>query len=195
MRSCRKNVCQMRVYTHYFWILLMSACKTARISAVLWDANVGRNDVFSSGAKRWPMTPPCGSGGPIIDTTSGSTASSVENVRVNWSSNDLRGSTLVGDRHESNTDLSGCCDWSADKLSDCFFLPAGVEVVVARNNLLRRSLIASFSRGGLLVVAGGSELAASGSVLPAAPSLPELSFFQSKPFSRKCMMKKKNRRY
>lgn len=167
---------------YYFWILFMSACKTALISAVLCGVNVVRNDVVNKGANRWPTTPPCGSGGPIIATVSGNIASSVENVRVNWSSRDLRGSTLVGDKHESNTDFRGCCEWSADKLSDCFFLPDGVELV-ARNNLLRRSVLASFSRGGLLVAAGGSEFGASGSVLQAAPSLPELSFFHSSPLS------------
>lgn len=160
---------------------------------MLCGENIGRNVVANSGARRCVKKPECGSGGPTIDTTSGSTASSVENVRINWSSNDLRGSTLVGDRHASNTDLGG----SADRLSDClvFLLVLGVPLA-DRNSLLRRSLAAgatttaagvdtvavavSFSRGGLPVF-GGSEFGASGSVLtvPPVPSLPELSFFHS----------------
>lgn len=175
----------------------MSACKTARISAVFCGENVGRKDIESKGANRCViMPPPCGSGGPIIVTTSGKTASSVENVRNNCSKRDLRGSTFVGDRHESNTDFNGCCIsadcCSADKLSDCFFLLLGV-LLVARKSLFRRSTIGSFSRGGLLVADAtvaftvetccGSEYCPSGSVLPAAPSLPELSFFQSRLFS------------
>lgn len=116
-----------------------------------------------------------------MDTTSGNTASSVENVRVNWSNNDFRGSTFVGDKQVSNTDFDG----SADRVRDCFFLPPLLGVLlVARNNLLRRSLTedASLSRGGLPVLfCCGSELGASGSVC--AFSLPELSFFHSEPLS------------
>lgn len=58
------------------------------------------------------------------------------------------------------------------KLKECFFLPLGV-LLDALNNLLRFSTV-SFSRGGLPVFCG-SEFGASGSVLPAPPSLPELS--------------------
>lgn len=82
---------------------------------------------------------------------------------------------MVGDRHDSNTDFG-----SADKLSDCFFLPALLGVLLdARNNLFRRSINVggSFSRGGLPVFCGSD--CASGSVVPVRSSLPELSFFQS----------------
>lgn len=165
---------------------------------------MGRNETDSNGVNRCISIVLCDSGGPKIDKTSGKTASSVENVRVSWSRSDLRGSTFVGDKHESNTDLSVVACWSAVKLSDCFFLLFGV-LLVARKSLLRRS-VDSFSRGGLFVAFAvvccccccccvccvcccccccwcidGSEFCASGSV-PAAPSFPELSFFQS-PFS------------
>lgn len=183
----------------------MSACNTARTSAVFCGKNVGRNEFDRSGASLCIIMPPCGSGGPNTETTSGKTASSVENVRVNWSNSDFLGSTLVGDKQESNTDLSDVCCWSAVKLRDCFFLPPGVELV-ARNSLLRRSVADSFSRGGLFVIPElldcccciwdcctccccVSELWASASVLPAPASLPELSFFQSRHLS----MKSRNR--
>lgn len=136
----------------------------------------------NNGASLCVRKPENGSGGPTMDTTSGKTASSVEKVRVSWSNNDFRGSTFVGDRHVSNTDLDG----SADSVSDCFFLPPLLGVLlVARNNLLRRSLteVASLSRGGLPVLfCCGSELGASGSVC-ALFSLPELSPFHSVPLS------------
>lgn len=61
----------------------MSACKTARTSAVFCGENVGRNETESNGANRCIKTVPCDSGGPKMDKTSGKTASSVENVRVN----------------------------------------------------------------------------------------------------------------
>lgn len=182
-------------WTYYLCILFIRACKTARTSAVLCGENVGRKETDNNGINRCIITVVWDSGGPKMDKTSGRMASSVENVRVNWSNRDLRGSTLVGDKHESNTECihSVFACWSADKLSDCFFLLLGV-VVVDRNNLLRRSVIVSFSRGGLFVEpeidwydccwgscccnCDWSELCASGSV-PAAPSFPELSFFQS----------------
>lgn len=96
------------------------------------------------------------SGGLIIVTTSGRICSSIENTRVNCSSKDFRGSTLVGDKHVSNTDLG-----SDDKLNDCFFFVLGVLLDV-RNNRLRFSvdvtdavlLLISFSRGGLPVFCG-----------------------------------------
>lgn len=170
----------------------MSAWRTARTSAVFCGENVGRNGTDNNGANLCIRTVPWVSAGPKIDKTSGKMASSVENVRVNWSNRDFLGSTFVGDKHESNTDLIVEACWSAVKLSDCFFLLFGV-LLVARKSLLRRSVIDSFSRGGLFVAfvgcccgcccgcCDGSEFWASGSV-PAAPSLPELSFFQS-PFS------------
>lgn len=182
----------VHVKTYYFWILFINACNTAFTSAVLCGENIGRNVVANNGAKRCVKKPECGSGGPTIDTTSGSTASSVANVLINWSSNDFLGSTFVGDRHASNTDFGG----SADKLKDCFVFLLVLGVPLAeRNNLLRRSfetvavvcagvdtvvVAISFSRGGLPVY-GGSEFGASGSVLtvPPPPSLPELSFFHS----------------
>lgn len=61
----------------------MSACKTARTSAVFCGENVGRNETDNNGANRCINTVPCDSGGPKMDKTSGKTASSVENVRVN----------------------------------------------------------------------------------------------------------------
>lgn len=150
---------------------------------MLCGEKIGRNVVANSGASLCVRKPENGSGGPTIATTSGKTASSVENVRVNWSNRDLRGSTFVGDKHESNTDFGG----SADKLSVCFFLPALLlgALLAARNNLLRRSLadVCSFSpRGGLPVFVCGSEFGASGSVFTF--SFPELSFFHSEPLSK-----------
>lgn len=168
---------------------------------MLCGEKMGRNVAANSGAKRCVRKPENGSGGPTMANTSGRMASSVENVRVNWSSNDLRGSTFVGDKHVSNTDFGG----SADKLNDCFFLPLDIiacadtfelavvdelmpaaaaallgVLLTARNNFDRRSF-ASLSRGGLpvLVFICGSELGASGSVC--AFSLPELSFRHSEP--------------
>lgn len=176
--------------TYYFWILVINACKIALTSAVFCGINAGRNDVvkivLSLGIiVLLPILPPIASGGLIIVTTSGSIVSSVEKTRVNWSSNDFRGSTFVGDKHVSNTDF----DSTADKLNDCFFLLPGVLLEV-RNRRLRFSLtgatvavvVTSFSRGGLPVFCG-SEFCASGSVLPAFPSLPELSFLPSGPRS------------
>lgn len=165
----------IRSFTYYFWILFINACNTALTSAVLCGWNIGRKAAANRGANRCDKSPECGSGGPTIVRTSGKTVSSVENVLVTWSSNDFRGSTLVGDKHDSNTDFG-----SADKLSDCFFLPTLLGVLLdARNNLFRRSINVggSFSRGGLPVF-WGSEWA-SGSVFPVRSSLPELSFFQS----------------
>lgn len=165
-------------FTYYFWILFINACSTAFTSAVLCGWNIGRNAAANSGANRCDKSPECGSGGPTIVRTSGKTVSSVENVRVTWSSSDFRGSTFVGDRHDSNTDFG-----SADKLSDCFFLPTLLGVLLdARNSLFRRSInvggsFSRFSRGGLPVFCGSE--CASGSVFPVRSSLPELSFFQS----------------
>lgn len=163
---------------------------TALTSAVLCGEKIGRKAAARMGANRCVRKPDIGSGGPTIDRTSGRTASSVENVRVNWSSSDLRGSTLVGDRHASRADLVG----SADRLSVCFFLPTLTGVLLAtRNNLWRRSAVSFSPRGGLfvlpgLLVIGESELGASGSVW--AFSLPELSFRQSPPLSAFFVSKK-----
>lgn len=112
-----------------------------------------------------------GSGGPTIDTTSGSAVSSVANVLVNCSSRDFLGSTFVGDKQVSNV-IRG----SVEKLNDCFFLMALLGVLLdVRNIVLRLSPDACVSFGGLPAVFCGSELGASGSVLPAFPSLPLLS--------------------
>lgn len=111
------------------------------------------------------------SGGPTMDTTSGSAVSSVANVLVNCSSNDFLGSTFVGDKQVSNV-IRG----SVEKLNDCFFLMALLGVLLdVRNIVLRLSPDACVSFGGLLAVFCGSELGASGSVLPAFPSFPLLS--------------------
>lgn len=154
--------------TYYFWILFISACRTARTSAVFCGENVGRKAANINGDKRCMSRPPCGSGGPSMETMSGKIASSVENVRVNWSNSDFLGSTFVGDKHESNTDLNVVDSWSDVRHSDCFFFPVDIALVEERNNLLRRSLAASFSRGGLFVTFDwwccASEFKPSGSV-------------------------------
>lgn len=140
--------------------------------------NDGRNDDASNGESRAASRPLIGSGGPISVTASGRAASSVANVRDNCSSRDLRGSTFVGERQVSSDDFG-----SVEKLSDCFFLLLlDMLLLGVRNRRLRRSFSDSFSLGGLPVF-WGSEFGASGSVFPAPPSFPLLSFRQSLPFS------------
>lgn len=175
--------------THYFCILFINACSIALISAVFCGAKVGLKVVDNKLLMFGDEVPPCGSCGPTNTTTSGNTFSWLLKVRSNWSSNVLRGSTLVGDRHASSDDLTGwvpavetCDDWddrspavpSGNDNDCCFFLFEGVPLEV-RNRRDRRSP-PSLSLGGLPDVSGVGS--ASGSVVVAA-SLPELSFFQS----------------
>lgn len=71
------------------------------------------------------------SGGPTIATTSGRTVSSiVANMRLSCSKSDLRGSTFVGERHDSSVLIFG---GSVVKLNDCFFFAlAGVLLDVRK---------------------------------------------------------------
>lgn len=158
--------------TYYFWIFVISDCRIALISAVLWAWNNGRVAVDSNVTRRWIKRLP-GSDGPTMKTTSGNTVSSVANVRLSCSSNDLRGSTFVGDRHVSSGVLTG----SLLKLSDCFFFVAlDGALLDVRKIVLRLSPDAWISFGGLVAdVCCVSELGASGSVLAAFPSFPLLS--------------------
>lgn len=153
--------------TYYFCILFIKACKTAFTSAVFCVPKVGLRIDDNNGAILEASDPTWCSGGPTSVITSGKIDSSVANVLDNWSRRLLRGSVFVGDKQVSNIDFG-----SDVRLNECFFLPLGV-LLDARNNLFRFSTV-SFSRGGLPVFCG-SEFGASGSVLPAPPSLPELS--------------------
>lgn len=150
-------------------------------SAVLFGENVGRK-VFdmsdtSLGVKEELLVP---SGGPMMVTTSGSSDSSVVNVRDSCSSSDLRGSTFVGDKHVSSGEALGWSPPVVEKLSDCFCFLAlfGVLLLVRNRRFFFSTAVGSFSFGGLPVFCGSDD-SASGSVLPAPPSFPELSFFQS----------------
>lgn len=160
--------------TYYFWIFVMSDCKIALISAVLWAWNIGRIFVDRSVMSRWMKRLP-GSDGPTIDTTSGRVVSSVAKVLLNCSKSDFRGSTFVGDRHASSwTDFG-----SVEKLNDCFFFVALEGVLLdVRKMVFRLSPDAwAESFGGL--VCCGSEFGASGSVFWAVPSFPLLSARQA----------------
>lgn len=125
------------------------------------------NNVVKRCVKRFP-----GSIGPRMDTTSGSTVSSiVENALINCSNNDFLGSTFVGDKHVSNVLIFG----SVVKLNDCFFFALDGVLLDVRKIVFLLSLDADDigkSLGGLVFC--GSEFA-SGSVFPALPSFPLLS--------------------
>lgn len=156
----------------------MRACVIAFTSAVLLGEKVGRNvDDMSDTSRGVREELLLASGGPIIVTTSGSWDSSVVKMRDSCSRSDLRGSTFVGERQVSR-DVLG---WSPDeKLRDCFCFLAllGVLLLVRNKRFFFSTVVCSFSFGGLPVFCGSDDNA-SGSVLPAPPSLPELSFFQS----------------